>query len=168
MPDPDGPSHLVVEFLRDRDLACPACLHNLRAATADRCPECGTPLHLEVTGSVSGVFWWLASVLGLGIGMLIAGSVLLYLLEGVGQSNEGRRLLQLVKVGVVPASEVPPWGTIAWVTTLVSLLGIGLAYAITSRRMFGRMTPRIRVPIGLAFALIPLMVLGLLRFAIWF
>jgi len=168
MADPAESSALVVEFLRDHDVACPTCLYNLRQASSNRCPECGTPLHLEVTGSVSGAFWWLASVIGCSVGLLVAGTALLHLLGDLHKLLDEPRLPQMVAAGMVSMSELPRWGALVWVTTLVSSLGIALAWLVTSRRTFGRMTRQTRIPLGLACGLMPVIVLGLLRLVIWF
>lgn len=39
---------LLLEFVRDRDIECPRCEHNLRNITEARCPECGDRLRLTV------------------------------------------------------------------------------------------------------------------------
>lgn len=41
-------NHLI-EFLKDRDAACPQCQYNLRNLTSSRCPECGREVQLGVT-----------------------------------------------------------------------------------------------------------------------
>jgi hypothetical protein len=38
----------LVEFVADRDVACPACGYNLRQLTSARCPECGLNLRLTL------------------------------------------------------------------------------------------------------------------------
>src|SRR5437870_2661971 len=38
----------VIEFVRDRDRACPLCGYNVRNLTTARCPECGHRLRLQV------------------------------------------------------------------------------------------------------------------------
>lgn len=38
----------LLDFLRDRDVACPLCGYNLRGLTSPRCPECGRDLRLSV------------------------------------------------------------------------------------------------------------------------
>ena len=44
--DADG---LLLDFVRDRDAACPRCGYNLRNLTLPRCPECRHDLVLAVT-----------------------------------------------------------------------------------------------------------------------
>jgi len=50
--EPDAPgadeTELLLEFLRDRDAACPACGYNLRDLTRPVCPECREALALHV------------------------------------------------------------------------------------------------------------------------
>jgi hypothetical protein len=38
----------LLEFLRERDVACPLCEYNLRGLLTPRCPECGRKLVLSV------------------------------------------------------------------------------------------------------------------------
>ncbi len=38
----------LLDFLRERDIACPLCRYNLRALTSPRCPECGRELKLTI------------------------------------------------------------------------------------------------------------------------
>jgi len=73
-PGPSDEARLVVEFLRERDAACPECGYNLRNLTSPVCPECRRELHLSiapghrsVTGllitAVPGAFSGVAAVL---------------------------------------------------------------------------------------------------------
>lgn len=43
----DG-SALLLQYLRQTDVACPLCGYNLRGLTSPRCPECGNELRLSV------------------------------------------------------------------------------------------------------------------------
>ena len=38
----------LLDYLRDRDAACPLCRYNLRGLTSGRCPECGRALQLTI------------------------------------------------------------------------------------------------------------------------
>ena len=38
----------LLDYLRERDVACPLCAYNLRGLTTCRCPECGRELQLSV------------------------------------------------------------------------------------------------------------------------
>ncbi len=57
--DGDG---LILEFVRERDAACPSCGYNLRDLTKPICPECEEPLVLKVGGRTYPVRWLLATV----------------------------------------------------------------------------------------------------------
>jgi hypothetical protein len=46
---PKGEIDLLRDFLSLKDVACPACGHNLRGASGTACPECGLGLNLRVT-----------------------------------------------------------------------------------------------------------------------
>lgn len=50
MSGPPSPSDdtMLIDWLRDRDAACPLCGYNLRALQTPRCPECGQALCLSV------------------------------------------------------------------------------------------------------------------------
>jgi hypothetical protein len=58
----DGDTARLVEFLQDRDTACPLCGYNLRNLTADGCPECGHELRLSVGLHRVRFGWFLATV----------------------------------------------------------------------------------------------------------
>lgn len=38
-------------FLESRDIPCPACRYNLRGVAAESCPECGSPIVLQLAGA---------------------------------------------------------------------------------------------------------------------
>jgi len=48
MSDARADETALLDFLRDRDVACPLCHYNLRALTSPRCPECGRELRLTI------------------------------------------------------------------------------------------------------------------------
>jgi hypothetical protein len=66
----------LIEFLRERDMACPLCQYNLRGLMSPRCPECGRDLELRVGLSEPRQGAWLTAQIALtamaGIGMMIA------------------------------------------------------------------------------------------------
>jgi hypothetical protein len=43
------PESMLLEFVRERDVSCPACGYNLRNLSRPVCPECREPLSLKVT-----------------------------------------------------------------------------------------------------------------------
>jgi hypothetical protein len=59
---PADPTRLLLDFLADRDVPCPACAYNLRDLTSPTCPECGEPLSLQV-GKPPWRFGWLIAAL---------------------------------------------------------------------------------------------------------
>lgn len=68
----DG-GRLLLDYLAQRDVPCPACRYNLRQLQTDRCPECGNRLRLTV-GVVGGLSSaWItalvATLLPAGIGL---------------------------------------------------------------------------------------------------
>ena len=52
----------LLDFVRDRDAACPSCGYNVRNLTKPICPECEEPLLLKVGGKTYPVRWLLAAV----------------------------------------------------------------------------------------------------------
>ena len=76
-------SQPLLEYLRERDVACPLCGYNLRALSSARCPECGRELQLTVGTTEPFMRAWVvlasAALAGAGIGLLF---VLLTIKEG--------------------------------------------------------------------------------------
>jgi hypothetical protein len=81
MSDPAADETALLDFLRDRDVACPLCRYNLRALTSPRCPECGRELRLTIglveprqgawlTGQIA-----LTAAAGMGLMMIIVFAV---------------------------------------------------------------------------------------------
>jgi hypothetical protein len=60
---PKGEIDLLRDFLALKDVACPACGHNLRGASGTACPECGLGLNLRVTMAELPHGAWLWSVI---------------------------------------------------------------------------------------------------------
>ncbi len=46
--EPAPPPVSLSTLLHNRDVPCPHCQYNLRNLTADRCPECGLPLSINL------------------------------------------------------------------------------------------------------------------------
>jgi hypothetical protein len=63
MIDRPGELDLLRAYLRDRDVACPACGHNLRGAAGFACPECGGRLDLHVVSLDVPHASWIACML---------------------------------------------------------------------------------------------------------
>lgn len=60
----------LIEYLADRDMACPGCRYNLRGLREPRCPECGADLVLRVSLAEPrlGVFIAMLVALSTGLG----------------------------------------------------------------------------------------------------
>ena len=65
----------LIDYLRDRDVACPLCEYNLRGLTVPRCPECGRELALRVGLVEPRQGAWIAALIATalpaGVGMLL-------------------------------------------------------------------------------------------------
>src|SRR5215208_5792469 len=89
-PDQTADQAALLEFLRDRDVACPLCHYNLRALTSPRCPECGRELRLSVGLLEPRQGAWLTAQIAVsaaaGIGVLAIVSLSMY-----GWPNAARR-----------------------------------------------------------------------------
>ncbi len=59
---PMDADRLLLDFVRDRDAACPRCGYNVRNLTKPVCPECEEPLLLKVGGRTYPVRWLIATV----------------------------------------------------------------------------------------------------------
>jgi hypothetical protein len=66
----DDEAGALVEFMRHRDVACPACEYNLRNLTSPTCPECGTALVLGVHRAEPFFTAWIVAA----VAMAIAGA----------------------------------------------------------------------------------------------
>jgi len=82
--------HLLLSYLRDRDVPCPACGYNLRDLTAPICPECRQDLTLSV-GLRKPEFLWFIVLVTPGLFSIIAAGLLAVPLFGslaiTGQSQ---------------------------------------------------------------------------------
>ncbi len=65
---------ILLDWLKDRDAACPLCAYNIRGLTTPRCPECGQVLRLSVSLAEPYLKAWVALIAGLlppaGVGMI--------------------------------------------------------------------------------------------------
>ncbi|HWB18976.1 MAG TPA: hypothetical protein VG711_01655 [Phycisphaerales bacterium] len=62
-------SELIRMYLESRTVGCPACNHNLRGATGEACPECGTALRLNLNAGMRGIGPWLTGLLAVALPM---------------------------------------------------------------------------------------------------
>ena len=159
----DGERNLVVEFLSDADAACPVCGYQLRGIGADRCSECGSAIHLEVAGPSLGSFWWLGSLIGCGVAAAITALTLVDLLGRVGDALNHPNRAALVQAGVMSTSDLPRWPAIVAVTAVLVALSTLIAWHLACRRRMARAPRAAQITNGVAGALAPLLVLGLLR-----
>jgi len=160
---PDTPSPMIVEFLRDADVACPTCQYNLRDTTVDRCPECGTVIRLEVAGSVAGAAWWLAAAMGVATGLLMLLLTVIHQLGDVHRMLDDPQLPRMVSMGMASSSDLPEWSAIVAVAATMACATGVLAWLVMSRRRFSRMGQRNRIICGLLGVSAPILVLGVLR-----
>ena len=101
----------LLDYLRDRDVACPLCAYNLRGLTAGRCPECGRELQLSVGLVEPRMGAWITCLVAVtaagGLGSMAILSIvnhgwdLLFSAEGAGQTFA--IIYFLLSVPLVPA-----------------------------------------------------------------
>jgi hypothetical protein len=73
--DSPGELDLLRAYLRERDVACPACGHNLRGTAHFACPECGARLDLRVTSMDMPHSCWILCMLALALPLGLFGSL---------------------------------------------------------------------------------------------
>ena len=83
----------LIDFLRDRDIACPLCGYNLRHLRSPRCPECGRELELRVGLSEPRQAAWLTAQIAVsaaaGVGVLV---VIMWIVQGWPTGNQWQAL----------------------------------------------------------------------------
>lgn len=63
-PSPTNPdAAALVAFVATRDALCPVCSYNLRGLGEPRCPECASPLHLQVGSENLRLGPWFTAIL---------------------------------------------------------------------------------------------------------
>jgi hypothetical protein len=108
MSDATADETALLEFLRDRDVACPLCRYNLRALTSPRCPECGRELRLTIGLVEPRMGPWLTGQIALaaaaGIGVMI---VIVTAFNGWPDGNPRQGLLNLafsMHIAMIPVA----------------------------------------------------------------
>lgn len=67
--EPGRERRLLIAYLSDRDVPCPACRYNLRGLAGDKCPECGEHLELTIARARPGIKAMVIGLIGLTIGL---------------------------------------------------------------------------------------------------
>jgi hypothetical protein len=108
MSDPAADETALLDFLRDRDVACPLCRYNLRALTSPRCPECGRELRLTIGLVEPRQGAWLTGQIALtapaGIGLMI---IIVSAFSGWPEGNSRQGLMDfafLFHIAMIPAA----------------------------------------------------------------
>ena len=93
---PPSDEAALLDYLRDRDVACPLCTYNLRGLTTCRCPECGRELQLSVGLVEPRIGAWVTCLVAVtaagGLGLMAILSIVahgwdvLFTTEGPGQT----------------------------------------------------------------------------------
>lgn len=94
----------LLEFLRDRDAACPRCGYNLRGLSEPRCPECAERLELRV-GLSTPRFGWLVAAMTPGLFSGVCAALLAFpLWRSAGVSGPPTPMYVAEAFGVVSAA----------------------------------------------------------------
>src|SRR6185369_10322700 len=108
MSDARADETALLDFLRDRDVACPLCHYNLRALTSPRCPECGRELRLTIGLVEPRQGAWLTGQIALtapaGIGLMI---IIVSAFSGWPEGNSRQGLMDfafLFHIAMIPAA----------------------------------------------------------------
>lgn len=86
-PPGSPPDPLLVQYLSDRDEACPGCGYNLRGLRSAACPECAQELTLRVNLRDARLAGFLAGLVGLVAGAGFSGLLLVYIVVVLGIST---------------------------------------------------------------------------------
>jgi hypothetical protein len=157
---PEAHPALLTAFLASSDARCPSCRYALRGCTSDKCPECGTPLELQVASRGGVSAWWVAGIVGLSmslamvfLGLLGMSTVLLNVLHNPGIRAQ-------VRAGFASPNELPSWTPIVALAVLLLVLTLAISWLAARRERFNRLPLSRRAMIGLSAAASPLIVLG--------
>lgn len=129
---PDTQSLLA--FLASHDAACPVCSHGLRGITAPICPECGSPLRLEVTSANLHLGPWSLAIASMALAMGFDGVVSLILGAGLGFSA--------IFQGATRGQLYPPLTIFSTIATLGVFTTLALVGFVRRRRAWRRLAVR--------------------------
>ena len=109
-----GDSELLRRFLADHSAPCPNCGYELRALTADTCPECGEAIRLGVLLARPRLGMFIAGLVGLSAGLGFNFFVLMWfayarLMMNVGSAISVREAVPPICCGVVLGGALIPW-----------------------------------------------------------
>jgi hypothetical protein len=163
MMNPRPKDELLREFLHERDARCPACRYSLRNCGADRCPECGAALEITLAQPTGkGHIWWSAAMAGSAMAAGIALLMLHAVIAGLISSVEDPQLLQMIAAGFAPQSDAPQWKSILLMLLIATATLACAVWMLAVRRRFSTLGRRWQEVIGIAGALSPFMLLGVL------
>lgn len=130
MPEPlSKDDQSLLDFVADRDVACPACKYNLRALTSPSCPECGNTLRLSV-GVADGInSAWITALVAtlLPAGLGVPTSIIML----IGLSHDASLLVDM-------ASDPAGFGLMLLFTYLALCIPLGI-FLLAKRAWFIRL-----------------------------
>jgi hypothetical protein len=88
---------LLIEFLSRNDAPCPRCGYSLRNLTADRCPECGDRLRLQVGLVEPRLGAFIASLIACGLGLGGSGLILTIVVSIDGPGGLAEKVADVVR-----------------------------------------------------------------------
>ncbi len=87
-PPPSQDTLLLVAYLSDRDVPCPACHYNLRGINSPACPECAAPVRLSIELELHRNLGLLISrIVALSLGAATTSVMVAFLAFGIYQTN---------------------------------------------------------------------------------
>ncbi len=152
---------LLTRFLKENDIRCPSCGYSLRNCQSEKCPECGATLELSLRARPVSAWWWVG-LIGLVISEIMPTILLATSLPSAQRIGTAEEVSQMVARRFSPSSELIEWSPLVQLAIVVSAGAILLGLLIASRRRFGGWNRFAQMSAGLAGALSPVLVIGLL------